>query len=261
MFININNINVYYEITGKGSPVLLLHGWGGSISSFKPLTDILQQNYNVTVLDFPGFGKSDVPESPWGTSSYTVFLAKFMEQIGLKQTDIIAHSFGGRVAIRLAAEHPEMVNKLVLVNSAGIKPHRTYKYYLKTFIAKTGKIAAKIPGESGKKIKNRIYRYIGSKDFLNAGPMRSILIKIINEDLQPLLKRIMSPTLLIWGENDLETPVYMGKIMEREIKNAGLVVLKNAGHYSYLDQFQHFCAIIANFLKAPARENNGNLNT
>jgi pimeloyl-ACP methyl ester carboxylesterase len=79
--------------------------------------------------------------------------------------------------------------------------------------------------------------------------MRNTFIKIINEDLQPLLKSIIAPTLLIWGENDKETPVYMGKIMEKEIKDSGLVILKNAGHYSYLDQFQQFCIIVNNFLQ------------
>lgn len=250
MNINIDNNYVYYEITGQGNPVLLLHGWGGDISSFKPLIEFLKKKYKVYVLDFPGFGKSDIPEFPWDTGTYSVFLAKFMEQFGLKKTDIIAHSFGGRVAITLAVEQPEMINKLILVNSAGIKPRRTCKYYFKTALTKAVKIAAKVPGNFGNKIKDKIYQLTGSKDFQNAGPMRNTFVKIINEDLQPLLKNIMAPTLLIWGEKDTETPVYMAKIMEREIKNVGLVLLKNAGHYSYLDQFQQFCVIINNFLQA-----------
>lgn len=249
MFINVDGINVYYEITGHGNPILLLHGWGVDISSFKPLIEFLKKKYNVFVLDFPGFGKSDTPESPWNAGTYSDFLAKFMEQISLKKTDIIAHSFGGRVAIKLAAEQPEIINKLILVDAAGIKPRRTCKYYFKTVFAKTGKAAEKVMGDFGKKIKERIYQHIGSKDFQNAGSMKNTFIEIINEDLQPLLKKIIAPTLLIWGEDDMETPVYMAKIMEKEIEDAGLVLLKNAGHYSYLDQFQQFCVIINNFLK------------
>ena len=249
MIVNINNLNVYYEITGQGNPVLLLHGWGVDISSFRSIIDFLQKNYKVIALDSPGFGKSDIPESPWDVGSYSAFLAAFMNQTGLTKTDIIAHSFGGRIAIRLAVEQPEIINKLILVNSSGIKPCRTYKYYFKTFLAKTGKIASKFLGEPGNKFKKMIYEHIGSKDFQNAGAMRNTFIKIINEDLQPLLKNIITPTLLIWGENDKETPVYMGKIMEKEIKDSGLVILKNAGHYSYLDQFHQFCTIVNNFLQ------------
>ena len=250
MIVNIDNINVYYEIFGKGNMVLLLHGWGVETSSFRPLTDLLKKSYKVIALDFPGFGKSDTPGTPWEVGDYSTFLIKFMEQIHLTKADIIAHSFGGRVAIKLAVEKPEMINKLILVNSAGIKPRRKFKYYFKIFLAKTGKMASKFLGEPGNKFKKIIYEHIGSKDFQNAGPMRNTFIKVINEDLQPLLKSIIAPTLLIWGENDMETPVYMGKIMEKEIKDSGLVILKNAGHYSYLDQFRQFCTIANNFLQA-----------
>ncbi len=250
MVLNIDGINIYYEISGEGRPVMLLHGWGGNISAFKPLIAHLEKNHKVFVLDFPGFGKSDLPKSPWNVGNYSSFLIKFIKQVGLTtKTDIIAHSFGGRVAIKLTVEQPELINKLILVNCAGIKPRRTYKYYLKTFLAKTGKVAARVLGKPGNKIKNLIYQQIGSKDFQDAGPMKDTFIKVINEDLQPSLKNVMASTLLIWGENDQDTPVYMGKIMEREIKNAGLVVLKNAGHYSYLDQFQQFCIITNNFLQ------------
>lgn len=242
--------NVYYETAGRGNPILLLHGWGCDTSTFRPLIEFLQKKYRVFALDFPGFGKSDIPKFPWDVSNYSTFLKKFMEQISLYKTDIIAHSFGGRVAIKLAVEQPEMINKLILVNCAGIKPRRTFKFYFKTILAKTGKMSAQRLGAPGNKIKNWIYRYIGSKDFQNAGPMRKTFIKIINEDLYPLLRNILAPTLLIWGENDKETPVYMGKIMEKEINDAGLVILKKAGHYSFFDRFQDFCLIIDNFLQS-----------
>jgi len=250
MFLNVEGNQVHYEITGHGNPILLLHGWGSSISSFKPVIEWLQKDHKVFALDFPGFGKSDKPKLPWDVSNYSDFLEKFMTQISLQKTDIIAHSFGGRIAIKLAVEKPEKINKLILIDSAGIKPRRTFQYYFKTILAKIAKIFPKILGRPGSEIKTWIYQHIGSKDFQKAGPMRSTFIKVIKEDLTPLLKNIMAPTLLIWGENDRETPVYMAKIMETEIQDAGLVILKNAGHYSYLDKFQHFCIVIDNFLKS-----------
>lgn len=250
MLTNIDGTNVYYEIAGKGKQVLLLHGWGVDMSSFSPLIDFLQKDYKVIAFDFPGFGKSDPPKTTWDVGSYSAFLASFIKQTGLARTDIIAHSFGARVAIKLAVDQPDMINKLILVNGAGIKPRRTFKYHFKTFLAKTVKIASKILGNPDNKLKEKIYHYIGSSDFQNAGPMRNTFIKVISENLQSSLKRIMAPTLLIWGENDKDTPIYMGKIMEKEIRDAGLVILKNAGHYSYLDQFRQFCIVINNFLQA-----------
>ena len=82
-----------------------------------------------------------------------------------------------------------------------------------------------------------------------SGIMRKILVTVVNENLLPLLSKIKAPTLLIWGDKDTATPLYMGKIMEKEIKDSGLVVFEGAGHYSYLDDYQRFTVILRNFLK------------
>ena len=250
MFIEIDGSTIYYESKGEGDSVILLHGWGGQALSFKPVFDYLIKNYKVYALDLPGFGRSSIPPHTWGTFDYASFISKFFTKMGITKAHIIGHSFGGRIAIVLAANFPKEVDKLILVNSAGIRPKRTLKYYTFITIAKICKIllSPKIWGKYGERIKNSLYNFVGSEDYRNAGELRDILVKVVNEDLRHLLPNIEVLTLLVWGEQDKKTPVSHARIMEEKIKNARLVVLENAGHFSYLDEFPQFCRIISEFL-------------
>lgn len=244
----INNLNISYQVAGEGDVVLLLHGWGGEAASFQPVFEWLAQSHKVYALDLPGFGKSQLPPTAWDTSDYAQFVTAFLGKFDIPKVHLIGHSFGGRISIIISAEHPEKVDKLILVDSAGIKPRRTAKYYLRVGIAKVGKLIRRC-GKYGVLVANAMSARVGSKDYQNAGDMRATLVKVVNQDLRALLPRITASTLLIWGEDDKDTPVSFGQIMEKEIPDAGLVVLKEAGHFSYLDKFPQFCRIVASFLK------------
>ena len=246
----INGLNISYQVDGEGDTVLLLHGWGGEAASFQPVFEWLAQSHKVYALDLPGFGTSQMPPTAWDTSDYAQFITAFLKKFGIPKAHLIGHSFGGRISIILSAEHPEKVDKLILVDSAGlrIKPPRTAKYYFRVGIAKVGKLLRRC-GKYGNHLANAVSQRTGSKDYREAGDMRATLVKVVNQDLRALLPRIAASTLLIWGENDKDTPVSFGQIMEKEIPDAGLVVLKEAGHFSYLDQFPQFCRIVASFLK------------
>lgn len=250
MFIKLQGLKIFYEFMGEGNTVVLLHGWGGEAASLKPVFDSMSKKYKVYAFNFPGFGKSELPPEPWGTEDYGKFVVNFFKTVGIKRANIIAHSFGGRVAIWLAANSPEVVNKLVLVDSAGVKPRRSLKYFIKISIAKAAKRILLLPvfGKYGQSLLNNLYKIVGSKDYQQQiGIMRATLVKVVNEDLRGLLPKIMAPTLLIWGENDKDVPLYYAKIMEKEIKDVGLVVLKGAGHFSYLDRFSDFYLIVSEF--------------
>jgi pimeloyl-ACP methyl ester carboxylesterase len=102
--------------------------------------------------------------------------------------------------------------------------------------------------------RERIYRAVASPDYANAGPLRDTFVKLVNDDLTParataILSQIASPTLLVWGADDTETPLASAKVMERLIPRARLVVLQNAGHFSYLDQYGKFRLIVRQFLR------------
>jgi len=250
MYVKLNGVEIFYKKLGKGQKILFLHGWGGCADSFLPVFNYLSSKFEVYALDFPGFGRSTIPDKPWGVEDYAEITYKFLKSLGIEKTHIIAHSFGGRVAILLSALHPEIVDKMVLVDSAGLIPKRTFKYYMKVYVFKILKKLYLFFGDGSKEERlEKFYAKYGSKDYREAGKLRGTFVKVINQDLRKYLPMIKSPTLLIWGENDTETPLYFAKIMEREIPDAGLVVFKGAGHFSYLDRINDFNIIVSKFFE------------
>lgn len=242
----INGIELNYERAGEGKPVLLLHGWGASVDTMRPIAKhLLSRGRCVVMLDFPGFGKSQPPNAVWGVEDFAEITKKFIEQQEIAGCDVIGHSHGGRVTIYLASQYSELFDKLVLLDAAGVKPRRKLSYYFKVYSYKLAKRLAKI------KLFDRLFglsariRSAGSEDYkVLSGEMRATFVKVVNRDLTPVLKLIKNPTLLVWGSEDKDTPLYMAKIMEKQIPNAGLAVLNGAGHYSYLDAYHRFCAIL-----------------
>ncbi|MBX6395408.1 MAG: alpha/beta fold hydrolase [Alicyclobacillaceae bacterium] len=250
MHVDLDGLRLSYEDRGTGFPVILLHGWGGRAASFRPVIDRFSHGYRVLALDLPGFGETPPPGGTWGVGDYAEFLLRFMDQLSISKAHIVGHSFGGRIGIVFAARHPERVEKMVLVDAAGIRPRRSWRYYVRVYTFKTLRwVYQRMPGKDRDRRLERLYARFGSKDYREAGPMRQIMVRVINEDLRPLLAHIRVPTLLIWGEEDQDTPLWMGRIMEREIPDAGLVVLPGAGHFSYLDRFQEFCVIVERFFR------------
>lgn len=252
MFIDINHLKINYTESGQGNPVVLLHGWGGSVKSFEVVHNYLKNHCKVYSIDLPGFGQSEEPPFPWDLSNYSDLVEQFLTQLQITNPILIGHSFGGRIIIKLAGEKRFPMKKIILVDSAGVKPKRTFKYYYKVYTYKLIKKTLQLPfvksftGNIIEKVKGKF----GSSDYKNASDiMRQVMVKVVNEDLRQLLPKINRPTLLIWGENDQATPVSDGKLMEKLIPDAGLVVFKNAGHFSYLDQFNEFAIVIASFLK------------
>ncbi len=251
MFATINTLRVHYHVSGAGHDLLLLHGWGTDLSAFAPVHSHLETSFRVYALDFPGFGQSDPPPTAWGTQEYADFVRQFLKELRMTNPVVIGHSFGGRIAIRLASA--EAIPQMILVDSAGIRPHRNWKYVLKVALYKSIKsVVTTLPvvNTYSEPILERFRKMSGSKDYQQAsGVMRKTFINVVNEDLRHLLPHIQAPTLLIWGEHDQATPVNDGKLMEQLIPDAGLVVLKHAGHYSYLDRLHDFLVITDNFLQ------------
>ncbi len=247
-FIEIDQLKIAYNVVGTGKPVVLLHGWGCEANIFNSVLDTLSSTHQVFALDLPGFGLSENPPTAWDASDYAKLISSFLDKLNISKVNLIGHSYGGRISIVLAAETPEKVNKLILVDSAGIIPRRYIKYYIRICIAKIGRLMRHC-GTLGNRIADRIAYQVGSKDYQEAGAMRATLVKSVNQNLRPLLPKIQASTLLIWGENDTDTPVSDGRIMEAEIPQAELVILDNAGHYSFLDQTHQFCQIVSKFLE------------
>ena len=241
--IKIQDLNVYYEKSGrKGKKVVLLHGWGQNTTMMSFIAEALSKHFIVYNIDFPGFGKSDEPTSVWGCEDYTEFLHDFCVKNKIDNPILIAHSFGCRIAVRYAYKYG--VYKMVLTGAAGIRDARHALWYIKTY---SYKLAKKILPKS---IVEKYQNKVGSEDYNNtSGIMRQTFVKVVNDDIKPLLKDVNAETLLVFGELDEATPLSKGKLMEKLMPNATLVVFENDDHFAYFKQGARFNAVLDAFLK------------
>lgn len=235
---------------GDGYPVIVLHGWGGRIESMAPVVSCLTSRFRVVALDLPGFGESPIPDGAWGTPDYAEFVRDVLVSLDIERAHFVGHSFGAKTAICVAATHHALVDKLILVGSPGIKSAPSMKVGLKRSASRVARAVGAL-GPPGRALRSALYERLASPDYRDAGPLRRVLVTVVNEDLAPMMARIHSPTLLVWGTEDDAVPVSQARAMERIIPNAGLVLFEGAGHFAYLDEPNRFCRVVRHFLGAP----------
>jgi pimeloyl-ACP methyl ester carboxylesterase len=216
-----------------------------------PLIVALRDTYRVLAFDLPGFGGSNPPPVPWGTPEYAAFVERAVASLGISCATYIGHSFGGRIAIWLAAYAPEAVQALVLIDAAGIRPSATFRRRMRRLFYKTAQTVLRLPilGTKGPALRERLAMRFGSADYrATTGVMRASMVKTVNLDLTACFGAIKTPTLLLWGEKDAATPIADGRKMEQLIKGSRLIVVAGAGHFSYLDSPTFVNAVVGAFL-------------
>ncbi len=245
-------------MSGSGErPLLLLHGWGCGIENWLPVIRDFSLIRKVIAVDMPGFGKSPEPSAEgWSVDDYAELMLDFLASLGIDEVDIIAHSFGGRVALKMSDLKPSLIKKQVLTGCAGLKPRPSRKARIKSGVfralaltfdnALTHRVFGK---ERVIRARDKFRAAFSSADYKNASPvMRRTFLRVIAQDLTDCLEKVTASTLLIWGERDTATPLWMGKKMEETIKDAGLVVFEGEGHFAYLTQYQRFITVCKAFL-------------
>lgn len=201
--------------------VLYLHGWGGNASAFLFCAKALSGEMRGVCVDFAGFGESPEPERPYTVADYASETLALMDEKGIGKFAVVGHSFGGRVALEIAAAHPERVSALALVDAAGLKPRRKPSYYFRVAAHKI------LRGLGGKGL-------AGSSDYRALSPvMKATFVRVVNYDQTPLLPSVKCPTAVFWGRDDGDTPPYMAKKFVRGIRGAHLFYLEG-GHFAYL---------------------------
>lgn len=227
--------------------IVFLHGWGADLNSFLWLKDFLIEDYSLLFLDFCGFGNSPEPEKPYSVSDYVFELKKLLCNFDIEELIFIAHSFGGRVAIKFLFYYQFLFKKvsLCLVDSAGILPRRGLRYKLRVWRFK--RLKRKVNNKP--ELKDKLKKF-GSRDYKTLSLiMKKTFVKVVNEDLTKFAKYLKCKTLIVWGENDTETKPFMARKFKRLIKDSKLVFLKNAGHFSFLEKKDEFVIILDTFLK------------
>lgn len=254
MQIEINNLKINYEELGPDTKtnVVLLHGWGTDIKTWGPVLEGISKIFKTYAIDFPGFGKSQKPDESYTVGDYSNVILKFINEKKLEHVILIGHSFGGRVIIKLVGKLGYKPEKIILVDSAGIKPKKKFKTKIKELTFKIIKKCANLflGKDRAKKVIDKYKNKMGSEDYKNADDtMKEVFKNVINEDLTPYLSSINVPTLLIWGDRDIDTPISDARIMEELIPNAGLATINGTGHFSFLENPSYFMIIVNKFLE------------
>ena len=255
-----NQLSISYNRVGleTGKPLIILHGWGSSKQVMMPLAQQLASIRDCYVLDLPGFGNSSIPGHSWTVGDYADLIEQFIKDLDLEPADMLVHSFGGRIALKLCArtEAEEIVNKVLITGGAGMKPKRSASYYFKKYTAKLLKVPFQLlPKALGEPALNKLrqtslWKMLGSSDYSKLkGVMRKTFVKTVTEYLEGCLPKIPHEVLLLWGRNDEAAPLYQAKRMEKGIENAALVVIDHAGHYAFLDRPSHFVSIAKAFFE------------
>ncbi len=239
----------YHEM-GTGEPVIIwAHGWGQSHKSFLKLITPFEARARHIALDFPGFGDSLPPPTDWGTEHYADAIASWIKEQNFGPVLWVGHSFGVRVGLQIAARHPECIKAMSFIAGAGLKRKRSLlkKAYFYCRI-KLFKLLKKLVPDSD--FKTKLMGKFGSADYKNAGPMKNIFIRVVNEDLTPQAEAVQCPVKLIYGREDSETPPEFGERFSRLIKHSELFLLDGQDHYTVLGDGRHqVIKILDSFIK------------
>ena len=245
MNIEIGGVVANYRLRGEGEKtLLLLHGWGVDSREFEGLMKEFSPSYRVIAPDLPGFGTSGDPTGVWGVDEYAAWVVKFMDALEIDRAVFLGHSFGGRLAIRIASDPATAgrVERLILTGSAGLRHKRPLKGRIRGWLFRT--LSRMFPN-----LREKFARKFASRDYLAASPLlRQCLVKVVTNDLAPRLPQITHPTLLVWGKDDTETPVADGYTMKSLIPDSRLEVLENAGHFAFLNRPEEFTRLMKEFL-------------
>lgn len=237
-----------YNRVGKGKQVLILHGWGDSSVSWKDFAKKLADQYEVIVVDLPGFGATQAPTAAWNLTDYANFIRDFLRKIGAKPYGIIGHSNGGAIAVRGVGQGIFQVEKLLLLASAGVRGTSSQKgLYI---ISKVGKVmASSLPKRMQRSLRKGLYHKIGS-DLLVAEHMQATFKRIVRDDVRADAAYISTPTMLVYGELDTETPVSLGRQLHDAIEGSAFQELPGVGHFLHRDAEKEVLQLTEEFLGA-----------
>lgn len=243
---------IIFKTMGNGPDILLLHGWSGNIKSLEPLANCLsEKGYRVSLIEWPGCGESKSPKDPMTLFNYVELLKDSITRLGLIDPVLVGHSFGGKVILKACIMYPSEFQKIVLINSSGIKPRNGIKRRIFKLFSKGASKVTDLPVIKNFKDKIRYgyYRFIVREmDYLKSKDMKKTFRNIINEDLDEHLSKITADALIVWGEKDNITPLWMGEALHKNIRGAKLKVIEDTRHSLPLVEPLKVSELIYNYL-------------
>jgi pimeloyl-ACP methyl ester carboxylesterase len=250
---------------GASIGVILIHGLGGSVDDWKNTIPALAADFHVVAFDLPGFGKSDKGSQDYSPTRYAR-LAHFLADryFQNKTYHIVGHSMGGAIALRFAAQRPLRLQRLVLIDAAGIlHPQVISKFQAGSMLERTSGVqqtrgfAERLSG----KILEQVDRLpispidiansaLGREHVLQGGPEKIAALELAGEDFSNAITSVTEPTLILWGDNDLTVPQRTGQVLAARMPHARLEIISDSGHEPMQDQTERTNALIRKHLLA-----------
>jgi 4,5:9,10-diseco-3-hydroxy-5,9,17-trioxoandrosta-1(10),2-diene-4-oate hydrolase len=268
-YVEVKGLRTRFWAEGEAGPALLLiHGLGASIETWRDNIHVLAKDYRVYALDLPGNGRSDKPSPPYSLTDLAQFVREFMRVEGIERASLVGHSVGGAVSIQFAIQFPEQVNRLVLVDSGGLGKEVSLLLRLLTLplvgerlsrpsrkgTAQLWEEAFYDPAMVTEEWVDLYYELDclpGNQEAMLA-TLRNLanLRGIRDEVLVPIrdnLGRITSPTLVVWGQQDSLMPVDHAQVAQSGIPGAKVHVLDRCGHMPQMEHPEAFNALVREF--------------
>ena len=253
-----DDLNVEVRGPDDGPSLLLLHGWGSSLKTMRPLAARLSDTYQCHLIDLPGHGGSPPPHKPWGVPEHASLLHAYVQSATTPPVPLIGHSNGGRIGLYMAATAPfaNALNRLVLISPSGVEPERSLRQRIRSGLATTLKVPFQALPEPLRTPAldwlrhSLVWRMLGSSDY-NAlsGVMRETFVKTVNRHLDGELEAISVPTLVFWGTEDSAVSQRQMAVLEDRIDDCGVVELEGAGHHGQLDDVATVASGTRHFLE------------
>ena len=242
----------HFEHLGDdGQPFVWLHGWGQEGASMQKLAALFSAKGKHRIYDQPGFGKTPKLADGASTADYADALAEELKSFGEGPFIFVGHSFGGRVAVQMAARHPDIVKAIILIGGAGLQRRRSLAFRMRALGLKTiGRLARLSDKLFGTRCRDAYVTRFGSADYKNAGALRATFVCVVNENLITEAKAVRCPALLLYGAEDTEAPPEIGRNYEQLMPIARFVELKGFNHWDILTRGAYQCeALIGSFLE------------
>lgn len=231
--------------------ILIIRGWKSKKKNWRKTIEILEKNgFEVLSPNLPGFTKKLPLKKPWRIDDYKNWLIDYLEDKDWAKFNVLGHSFGGAIAIKIAKEKPEKVEKIVLVAPAifGTKSFKNIIFYI---IARVINFFISLPifKNNSQKIKKKLSLYGIKEYYFERGVMAKTLKNLSKEDFKEDLKNIYQDTLIVWGRRDRSVSIKYAKKLKKFLKNSKLLILKEIGHHPQIEKPKEFTEIIIKFLK------------
>jgi pimeloyl-ACP methyl ester carboxylesterase len=241
--VRVGGATVRYQAAGHGQPILMIHGLSGSTRWWRPVVPAFAAHFRVHLINLPGFGAGLERGRLLPLARVPSWIEEWAGVVGLSRMHVLGHSMGGYIAMRLAAQFPERLSRMVLVDAAGIPVVAHLPgYALPLMRASTALSPQFLPALAA--------------DAMRAGPWNLLraAMDLQQQDARPFLADIEAPTLIVWGQDDVLVPPTVGKLLHRGIRGSKLTIIPGAGHVPMYDRPRQLIDTVLPFLCSTASE-------